>query len=156
MNLIEMEHLMTRTRIQILPMSNKKEFKNWTPERLQDEFFGDRMNEREEITEKIFYNYEGTKIALPDGEKALILFQFESSIVACGVLERVIEDEYEKKGRYFFSEGTIKTFAPISEEKIKKIYNTFKKFGNVKTILDSGKLDEEKLKKLWILMEKRK
>lgn len=39
MEIKELESLMTRTRIQILPMSSTEEFKEWDIEDLQEYFF---------------------------------------------------------------------------------------------------------------------
>ncbi len=141
MELTELEFLMTRTRIQILPMSSKEEFKEWDVENLQEDFFKGRLKEREKTTGKMFYNYEGQAIALPDGEKALILFQFRALIVACGVLDKVVKDVWEEKGRYFFSKGTIKTFSPISSEELGEAFSRKVTFSQSKTLLDIKKLD---------------
>ncbi|MGB6130088.1 MAG: hypothetical protein WBG30_15205 [Psychrilyobacter sp.] len=89
----------------------------------------------------MFYNYEGQGIALPDGEKALILFQFRAKIVACGILDKVIKDVWEKKGRYFFSKGTIKTFTPITSEDLEEVFSRKVVFNQSKTLLDINKLD---------------
>lgn len=141
MEIKELKSLMTRTRIQILPMSSKEEFKNWEREDLQEDFFKGRLKEREKTTGKMFYNYEGQGIALPDGEKALILFQFRASIVACGILDKVVKDVWEDKGRYFFSKGTIKTFTPITSEELGEVFSRKVTFNQSKTLLDVNKLD---------------
>lgn len=141
MEIKELGSLMTRTRIQILPMSSTEEFKEWDIEDLQEDFFKGRLKKRERETGKMFYNYDGQGIALPDGEKALILFQFRAKIIACGVLDKVIKDVWEKKGRYFFSKGTIKTFTPITSEDLEEVFSRKVTFGQSKTLLDIDKLD---------------
>lgn len=107
--------------IRILPTSpNDKDFK--TPE-LVENFFKNKLPE----TKKFHFNT--VKIAEP--EKTLTLFQYNNSIVACGIIQSIAEtkeDGYE--GWYEIDPTSIRFLSkPITSKELKDLNVEFDGFG---------------------------
>ncbi|MFV0439790.1 MAG: hypothetical protein ACK5LV_00645 [Lachnospirales bacterium] len=118
-------------------MSAKTEFPNTSREDLQKNFFiGKLINER---NGKYFFRTSGMKAS----KDALILFQFDNSVIASANLLKIEKfDEPVNKiysGAYYFDAQTIKVFEPILKEEIMEIDQNFKKFSQAKQTLDLEK-----------------
>ena len=122
--------------VRILPMS-LVEFKDegcYTVKDVQKKYFLDDLP----FKQYGCYHYKTRGLRAPRG--TVVLFQCESNIIASAVLERseVFEQPYEGryKGGLYFDVSSIRVFSPIDADEIKRIWPTFKSFGNVPQQLD--------------------
>ena len=123
------------TKIQIIPMFDKDNYKDWL--QLQEKFFCG-----------ILPNLQNCKFYYPKEIKTLrtgtlCLFQFRNRIVASAVLEAVEKVDPPKDGlcaALLLDKKTIQIFEPITIDEIKKIDEKIRRFGQPKHIIPLEKL----------------
>lgn len=91
------------------------------------------------------FHYYKNNIAEPEG--TLILFQYNNSIVASGIMESINETmEKGYNGYYVFNKNSINLLStPISKDELKKEEVGFERFGNVCKEIDMeyiGKIND--------------
>ena len=130
--------LMTSTppAVRILPMSETDpEFHGWTTQRVQEEFFLDRLPVRGG-------SYLFPTSAMIAAEGTMVLFQYKKHAIACGVLLDVerfavpkIEDGASYQGAYHFAPMSIRVFEPVDAERLRDFWPTFRQFSQSKQVL---------------------
>jgi hypothetical protein len=70
----------------------------------------------------------------------VVLFQYESQVIASATLDRVERFEQPEHGTYwgalYFEIGSIRVFAPVGQERIRAIWPNFTRFNQAKHSLD--------------------
>jgi len=72
----------------------------------------------------------------------IVLFQYEGAIIASAILshsERFEQPENGYRGALWFDVHSIRTFAPVGRNALRKIWPEFRNFGHVKQFLNPAK-----------------
>lgn len=119
--------------IRILPMSGRmKGFEKWNVEGVQKHFFLRAL-----ISRGGRFSYPSSGLNAPSG--TLVLFQYKARIVASARLLR--DEKLPRKsagiaGTMYFDVNSIRTFAPLDVEAMRKAWPRFRAFGHVKQMLN--------------------
>ena len=127
--------------VRILPMDSVKEFPDWSIEKLQHEFFLEKLPFRPD-SEYLFH-----KAGLAAVSGTVVLFQFRAFLVASAVLSDVERFEKPKieiyngerfvyEGALYFEPTSIRIFDPIGTDVVSQIWPDFVGFSHVKHRLD--------------------
>jgi hypothetical protein len=124
--------------VRILPMSAKeKSFRGRTVEDVQMGFF---LEELPFPPKSGRYRYPTAGLNAEPG--TVVLFQYEGRIIASAILNHneryeLPEDGYQ--GALWFDVNSIRTFAPVGRNALRKIWPEFRNFGHVKQFLNPAK-----------------
>ncbi len=120
--------------IRIIPMSKSKEFESKPIETVQQEYFIDELINRDNCL--YFFRNVGINCAL----NALLLFQYDNSIIACAKLKGIKRYENPMDGIYrgalALEKSSIRIFNPIAADELHAVDPEFKKFNQVKQSLN--------------------
>ncbi len=120
--------------IRIIPMNKSIEFKNKPVEAVQQEFFIDELINGNNC----LYLFRNTGINC--AQNALLLFQYNNSIIACARLKGITRYENPKDGIYkgalALEKKSIRVFNPITADELHAVDSEFKKFSQVKQSLN--------------------
>jgi len=142
--------------IRILPMDRDDEFYDMEIGEVQSEFFLDELPKRNDEHGTGKYHYKKKGLILEE-ELTLVLFQYDNKIIASANLVNVIKFK-EPYGIYngalYFEPNSIRTFDPISNQKINDIFHDSVKFGQIKHKLNSLHVKDffakiTNIKKVW-------
>jgi len=124
--------------VRILPMSAKeKSFRGRSVEDVQLGFF---LEELPFPPKNGRYRYPTAGLNADPG--TVVLFQYTGAIIASATLshsERFDEPENGYRGALWFDVNSIRTFAPVGRETLRKIWPEFRNFGHVKQYLNPAK-----------------
>jgi len=131
-------------RYQILPL-DKEMFDNQDIETLQQEFFEDDLIESADEYGCSYLAFEIQELPLHEDEVVYLLFQYDSKIVASGLLIDVDAfdepDEDGFTGVYVFISSAIATFEPVELAEFQTIFPETKSFSDEPQEFDGTKLD---------------
>ncbi len=120
--------------IRIIPMNKSIEFKNKPFEVVQQEFFLD------ELINGNNFLYLFRNAGINCAQNALLLFQYDNSIIACARLKGITRYENPKEGIYkgalALDKKSIRVFDPITTDELHSLDPDFKKFSQVKQSLN--------------------
>lgn len=132
--------------VRILPMDRKFEFKNWSIEKVQRNFFLQDLPNKEANGRKGRYLYKEKGMVADKG--SVVLFQYDNMIIASAILTYIekfdepqygdddADDSYYDKvkytGAFYFEPSSITVFDPINSDEVNKIWNKFKVFSNAR------------------------
>lgn len=123
--------------VRILPMDAALEFDGVSAGEVQQTFFL-----LEFPAGRLGGKYEYRAQGLDAASDTVVLFQYDSNVIASAVLDRV--ERYEKpqgsySGAMFFDVTSIRVFDPIGAQGIRQVWPEFKRFSQSKQSLDPSK-----------------
>ncbi|MEN9354677.1 MAG: hypothetical protein RL318_2002 [Fibrobacterota bacterium] len=129
---------------QTFPMSADL-FKGYDVKTIHREFFEDDLIDNADEDGCCYFAFTTQTLDL-DEEIKFVLFQFDSKIVACGLLIDI--DHFEEMdeegfiGAYVFNASSIVTFSPVGLEEFKSVYPGIKKLGVQPQLLDEKRFGQ--------------
>jgi hypothetical protein len=121
--------------IRILPMNAQDEFAGRNMEDVQRNFFL-RLLPGEPRRGRYLFRTAGLKAA----RGTVVLFQYESRVIASAILDRVDRFEEPERGTYwgalYFDIDSVRVFEPIAPEQLRAVWPNFRRFSHAKLSLD--------------------
>lgn len=101
--------------LRILPMSVPDELAGHSIEEVQEEYFLKGL-----VNNNGEYSCHENDLHIYG--KVLVLFQYSNSIVAAGILDKVVELNEIHDAKYYFEADSISVFNPISSDEMMKMF----------------------------------
>lgn len=125
----------TPAAVRILPMDSETEFEDRSAEEVQQNFF---LKDLVRPPRNGLYRYRTAGLNAEPG--TIVLFQYDSKIIASATLDRIERFEQPEgpyNGALHFDVNSVTVFDPVGPHVVAEIWPEFKGFSHVKWTLDS-------------------